>query len=163
MHRVYVSIGSNIDHDVHIHSVLATLNDSFGPLTVSTVYESEAVGFDGDNFYNLVIAFDTDLGLQTLLDTLHEIERLHGRKRGSDHFSPRTLDLDILLYDDCVEKNDRLQIPRDEITRYAFVLCPLAEIAGDQHHPITGQQYKDMWEGFDKSSQKIWPAEFSWP
>ena len=74
MARVYVSIGSNIERERHIHAGLADLEQRFGPLTLSTVYESEAVGFDGDNFYNLVAGFDTALTPQQVAAELRAID-----------------------------------------------------------------------------------------
>lgn len=159
MARVYVSIGSNIDRDANIRSSLAALKARFGDLVQSHVYESEAVGFDGDPFYNLVVAFDTDESPQQLAETLHRIEDEHGRVRGGDKFAARTLDLDLLLYDQVRMREGRLHLPRDEITRYAFVLLPLAEIAPGERHPETGRTYADLWAEFGHDEQPLWPVE----
>ena len=76
--------------------------------------------------------------------------------------SARTLDLDLLLYDDLVMSEGKLVLPRDDIERYAFVLAPLAEIAGNARHPVNGVSYADMWATFDDSRQALtrvnWPA-----
>lgn len=158
MPEVFVGVGSNIERGRNIRSALVHLERRFGALTVSPVYESEAVGFAGDNFYNLVVAFATDLSLEALSDALHEIEAAHGRSRGEQKFRPRTLDLDLLLYGDHIEHSEQFDLPRREISRYAFVLLPLSDIAGDRVHPETGRTYADMWAEFRDDSQSLWPV-----
>ncbi len=85
---------------------------------------------------------------------LRQIELDHGRTRDSRKYAARTLDLDLILYGDLIISDGRLQIPRDEIERYAFVLEPLAEIAPDLLHPISKKSYAQLWEAFDKSDLK---------
>ena len=160
MARVYVSLGSNIERERHIRAALDALEGRYGRLEVSQVYESEAVGFEGDPFYNLVVAFDTDEDPVALDQALHAIEAANGRDRKAPKFSARTLDLDLLLYGDAVVDSGRLQLPRDEITRYAFVLLPLAEIAGEARHPLSGESYRALWAGFDAGDQRLWPVPF---
>jgi len=126
------------------------------------VYESEAVGFDGDNFLNMVVGLDTDEEVHTVVQTLREIEDRHGRIRSGPRFSARTLDLDLLLYDDLVVKEDALDLPRGEITQNAFVLWPLAEIAPEIMHPVEQQPMAALWQDFNKESQKLWPITIDW-
>ena len=151
MTRGYISIGSNIDKEKNIQSSLRELALFFGDLVVSSTYESEAVGFSGDTFYNLIVGFDSDLNVKSITKQLRQIELDHGRTRECKKFSSRTLDLDLILYGNLIIRDGRLQIPRDEIEKYAFVLEPLAEIAPNLKHPITHESYQDMWEKFDKS------------
>jgi 2-amino-4-hydroxy-6-hydroxymethyldihydropteridine diphosphokinase len=151
MPDVFLSIGSNVDRDQHIPSALAELEARFGPLMVSSVYESQAVGFQGDPFYNLVVGFRSDLSLQQIADKLTEIEIQHGRTRDSKKFSPRTLDIDLILYGDLVGQLGRLILPRPELTEYAFMLEPLAEIAPGRVHPVAGKTYAALWAAYDKS------------
>jgi len=160
MARVYVSIGSNIEREHNIRAGVADLDVCFGPLLLSSVYESEAVGFAGDSFYNLVAGFDTALTPLQVAAELRAIEERHGRMRDGPRFSSRTLDIDLLLYDDLILHEGKLQIPRDEITRNAFVLWPLAEIAAQLRHPQLGVSYGALWEAFDKQSQPLWPVTF---
>lgn len=147
----YISIGSNIDKEINIPSSLDTLRRTFGDLLTSSVYETEPVGFVGDSFYNLVVRFESALSAKEVAKQLRQIELDHGRTRESQKFSARTLDLDLILYGDQIISDGRLQIPRDEIERYAFVLEPLAEIAPNEKHPISGKTYSELWQQFDKS------------
>ena len=161
MPKVYISIGSNIDRDKNILASLKALENNFGKLTISSIYESEPVGFTGDAFYNLVVGFNSELGAKEVAKLLRQIELDNGRARDSQKFSARTLDLDLILYDDLIINDGRLQIPRDEIERYAFVLEPLAEIAPDLKHPVSHLSYADLWEKFDKTNlkqQRVTPA-----
>jgi len=153
MPRVYVSIGSNIDREHNIRGALNELESSFAPLTLSNVYETEAIGFDGDAFYNLVVGFDSDKSIDELKKEFDRIEKRYGRTAESRRFAPRTLDLDLLLYGDVVDHTGKHDIPRKEINEYAFVLLPLSEIAGNETHPVSGDRYADMWANFPKTQQ----------
>ncbi|HHO67827.1 MAG TPA: 2-amino-4-hydroxy-6-hydroxymethyldihydropteridine diphosphokinase [Gammaproteobacteria bacterium] len=159
MARVYVSVGSNVDRERNVRASLHTLRERFGRLQSSRVYQTEAVGFEGEPFYNLVVGFDTDLAPRELVDLLHAIEAAQGRRRDQPSFSDRSLDLDLLLYDDRVMDEPGLVLPRPEILEYAFVLGPLAELAGELRHPVLGQSYRALWEAFDASGQAMRPVE----
>ena len=150
----YISIGSNINKDNHIPASLQALEHHFGQLTISSIYESDAVGFIGDTFYNLVVGFKSEKDVYEVAHLLRQIELDNGRTRNSQKFSARTLDLDLILYDGLILNEGRLQIPRDEIERYAFVLEPLAEIAPTLKHPVSQVCYADLWEKFDKTNLK---------
>lgn len=158
---VYLSIGSNIERERHILAALNALAERYGKLQVSSVYESEAVGFDGENFYNLVVAIDTEESIATLSRFLKALEAENGRQRNTPKFSARTLDIDILTYDDRVGLIDGVELPRGEILTNAFVLQPLAEIAPAEQHPANGQTYAALWSAYDRG-QKLWPVPFSW-
>jgi 2-amino-4-hydroxy-6-hydroxymethyldihydropteridine diphosphokinase len=162
MPRVFVGIGSNIERERSVRAGVAELKAIYGEVRLSSVYESEAVGFDGDAFYNLVAAFDTDDSIEQVVATLAAIEDRHGRVRTGERFAARTLDLDLLLYGDAIISNERFHVPRDEIPRYAFVLWPLAEIVPELQHPETGERYGQMWERFDKRNQSLRPIPFEW-
>ncbi len=161
MTRVYVGMGSNIDSETNIRDGIHTLQEKFGELTISSVYESEPFGFEGDNFFNLVVGFDTTLSLETVASTLREIEYQYGRKRQEQRFLSRTLDLDLLLFGDLIRHDDDIDLPREDVTAYSFVLCPLAEIAGELRHPEDGWRYSELWEEFKKDSHSIWTIELA--
>jgi 2-amino-4-hydroxy-6-hydroxymethyldihydropteridine diphosphokinase len=152
MAQVYVSIGSNIERRKHIALALKLLEARYGELERSSLFESAAVGFDSAPFYNMVVGFRTDEPPRSLQAWLHDVEAQCGRVRTAS-LSARTLDLDLLLYDDLVLDEDGLAIPREDIHRYAFVLYPLAEIAPDARHPVSGRRYADMWAAFDKEAK----------
>jgi len=150
----FISIGSNIDKHIHIPSSIAALQKKFGEAILSSLYETEAVGFEGDDFHNLIVQFESALKAKAVAKMLRQIELDHGRTRDSRKYAARTLDLDLVLYGDMIISDGRLQIPRDEIERYAFVLEPLAEIAPDLLHPISRKSYAQLWQEYDKSNLK---------
>ena len=162
MPNIYLSIGSNIDRERNIRSALAVLKDLFGELKVSDIYETEAVGFDGPPFYNLAVRFYSDKALSEIAKILKQVEIQHGRSTQSAKFSGRTLDLDILLYGELISEDDKLQVPREDILRYGFVLEPLAEIAPDNRHPVTQERFSEIWERFDKKGLKQRPVQAPW-
>ncbi|MBD3671404.1 MAG: 2-amino-4-hydroxy-6-hydroxymethyldihydropteridine diphosphokinase [Gammaproteobacteria bacterium] len=160
MARIYLSLGSNIDRERSLRGAITHLREHFGELTVSRVFESTAVGFDGEDFYNLCVGLDTDMDVLEVNRVLHDIEDQYGRDRNGPRFSSRTLDIDLLLYDDLVMKEGKLELPRDEITKHAFVLWPLAEVAADTLHPTEGKTIAELWRDFDKASQALHPVDF---
>lgn len=148
MARVYLSLGSNVEPQRHLTAALDELRARFGALAVSPAYRTKSVGFDGADFVNLAIGLDTDLSPQELNDWLHALEDRQGRRRDVPRFSDRTLDLDIVFYDRLVtEGPGHLQIPRDEL-RHAFVLRPIADIAPQFVHPVTGRTMAELWAAF---------------
>jgi len=151
--HVYISVGSNVNRRNNILSCLDHLHRQFGDLELSTIYKNRAVGFDGDDFYNLIVAFNTDIDVYDLTPLFRHIESEHGRVRGGERFSSRTLDLDLLLYDDLILKSNGLHVPRDEINRYAFVLRPLSEMAPDLVHPESGKSMSDLWQVFEPKEE----------
>lgn len=160
MPTIYISLGSNINKEQNTRAGINALKQVFGELNLSSVYESEAVGFDGDAFYNMVIECQVDTPVHQTNQILRDIEDEHGRDRNGPKFSSRTLDLDLLLYDDLVIDENGLKLPRGEVLKNAFVLWPLAEIAPDLKHPETGTSYAELWAAFDKDKESLKPVEF---
>ena len=151
MAEVFLSIGSNIEREKNIASAVESLQKRFGRLTLSSVYDTEAVGFEGAPFYNMVVGFESDLSVVEIVKILKEIEMQHGRQRSSEKFSARALDLDLILYGDLILNEEHLQLPRPELMDYAFMLEPLAEVAPDLRHPVTKKRFANLWERFDKT------------
>lgn len=162
MPSVYISIGSNIDRSRNIRGAVAALQRRYGKVQLSSVYETEAVGFSGDPFYNLVAQIDTEESIDQVVAALDRIEEEHGRLRGAQRYQPRTLDLDLLLYGDMIATGSEYSVPRAEITRYAFVLSPLAELAPQLRHPQSGETCASLWAHFDKSGQALARIAFDW-
>ena len=160
MSTIYISLGSNINREENTREGVKALREVFGDLVLSSVYESDAVGFEGDAFYNMVIACEVDVPVHEANRMLRDIEDRHGRDRSGPKFSSRTLDLDLLLYDDLVLEENGLTLPRGEILKNAFVLWPLAEIAPTLKHPQDGRSYDELWAEFDKSRENLKPVPF---
>lgn len=161
MTRVFVGIGSNIEPALHIRAALDALTAAYGELLVSPVYESEAIGFAGPAFLNLVVAFDTVQSLADVGQQLALIERNNEYLGGAEKFSSRTLDLDLLLYGNCVGVFERIELPRTDILDYAYTLWPLADIAGDAVHPVRGISYRALQQAF-APSQQLQCVPFIW-
>ena len=155
MARVYLSLGSNLEPHRHLRAALAELRARFGAIDVSPAYRSAAVGFAGAEFINLAVGLDTDLEPQPLNDWLHALEDRQGRRRDVPRFSDRTLDIDIVLYDErVIDGPGHLQVPRAEL-EHAFVLRPLAEIAPDARHPLSGKRMAALWAAFPAGREPL--------
>ena len=146
MARVYVGLGSNVDRESHLRDALGLLRLNFGDIEMSPVYDSAAVGFEGSNFLNLVVGFNSSLEVEEVAKVFREIENQLGRDRNLPKFASRSIDLDILLYGDRIVDVPGIRIPRPEILVNAFVLKPLQDIAPQRLHPETEQSYADHWQ-----------------
>jgi 2-amino-4-hydroxy-6-hydroxymethyldihydropteridine diphosphokinase len=145
MARACLSLGSNLEPETHLRSAIDALRARFGHVLVSQVYRTRAVGFDGGDFLNAAAVVETDLEPQALDAWLHALEDAHGRDRSGPRFGDRTLDIDLVLYDErIVEGPGHLRVPRDEL-RHAFVLRPLAEIAPDAVEPRSERTLAQLW------------------
>lgn len=165
-HQVFLSLGSNINRHENIRRCLQRLAERFGSVFSSPVYESEPVGFVGDCFYNLVVKIETPASLSRLSDILKEIEHDQGRERNGKRFSSRTLDIDILLFDQETGVIDGIELPRPEVYYNAFVLLPLVDLAPTMIDPKSQRSFAQLWAEkapaiLDK--QKLWPVDFDWP
>ena len=139
MAAVYLGLGSNIDAGNNLRLAIRELRRRFGSLTVSPVYRSAPIGFDGPDFLNLVVAMSTDADPLQLLEQIEQIHEAAGRSRGPDKFSSRPLDIDLLLY--------------------GFVLRPLADIAPDLVHPLSGRTIGEHWRDFDGTRHPLTPVD----
>ncbi|MDA1369839.1 MAG: 2-amino-4-hydroxy-6-hydroxymethyldihydropteridine diphosphokinase [Proteobacteria bacterium] len=157
-----LSLGSNIDPAENIRRAARALQQEFGEITCSAVFESEAIGFDGDNFLNLVVITETQVDLQPIVLFLKQLEDQLGRDRTQPRFSGRPIDIDILSFGDETGHDCGIELPRAEITRNAFVLKPLAELLPDVVHKETGRTHAALWEAFDKAGQRLWRVDFDW-
>lgn len=160
MTEIFVGIGSNVEPERHIRAAVQLLHERFGAVRVSPVYRNPAVGFDGDDFYNLVASFKSDAGFEQVHSILEEIEAACGRVRGGPRYAPRTLDIDLLLYGDLIHDTAPV-LPRKDLLRYAFVLKPMTDIAPGHRHPVTGRSFAEHWAEFDAASQPLVLVSFS--
>ena len=144
--RVFVGLGSNLDREVRMRQAVKALRDEVGEIEISPVYDSAAVGFEGNNFLNLVATFYTEIEVAAIVGIFHQIEDRLGRDRSLPKFASRPIDLDILLYDDLILSIPGVHIPRPEILENAFVLKPLQDLVPDLLHPETGESYSTLWQ-----------------
>jgi 2-amino-4-hydroxy-6-hydroxymethyldihydropteridine diphosphokinase len=150
---VYVSAGSNIDPVGNLRLACRELELAFGALALSSVYRSPAIGFDGDDFLNMVISFETGDNWERVAGELERVERIAGRDPDAERLSSRSLDLDLLLFGDDIIDLSGVSVPRSDITKYAFVLRPMTELAPELRHPVSGVTMRELWEAFDPSQQ----------
>jgi len=162
MATVYLGLGSNESPEANLRLAISELEKRYGELAVSTTYRSAAVGFDGADFLNLAVRIECDDSPLAICDAIELIHDLAGRVRGSDKWESRTLDIDLLLYGDLVMNERPVRVPRDDILRYSFVLRPLAELAPDQVHPVTGKTMFEHWQEFDASSHPLEEVSVAW-
>jgi 2-amino-4-hydroxy-6-hydroxymethyldihydropteridine diphosphokinase len=145
MHKAWLSLGSNLEPERHLRSALAELRARFVVVVASPAYRFPAVGFEGPDFINLAAGIGSDLDPPALNDWLHALEDRHGRRRDVPRFSSRTLDIDIVLFDDAViDGPGNLQVPRRELAQ-TFVLKPLADIASGVRVPGDGRSVAELW------------------
>ena len=153
MATVYVGLGSNIDPEKNLHLGIAELRRRYGQVDVSAVFRSRAVGFDGDDFLNLVARFESESEPSEIAEAISAIHKLAGRDRHGGKWESRPLDIDLLLYNDRVM--DEPRVPREDVLEYSFVLRPLAELAPDLVHPLTGRTMLEHWQEFDASRHPL--------
>lgn len=160
MSIAWLGLGSNVNAETHIREGIRELQRDFLNVTLSPVYASTAVGFEGDDFINLVARVETEMHPLELRQYLRDLEDRFGRKRNVEKFSDRSLDIDILLYDDLVVLSPVLEIPRVEILKFAHVLKPLADLDPDLVHPTELQSMADLWgsAGLDDSCLRLLPG-----
>jgi 2-amino-4-hydroxy-6-hydroxymethyldihydropteridine diphosphokinase len=148
VHTAYLGLGSNVDANSNIRSGIDELRGAFETVEFSPVYRSAAVGFNGDDFINLVARIETTMSPLALKLWLNELEERHGRRRDVPKFSDRTLDIDILLFDELCLQEPGLEIPRAEILTSAHVLKPLADLAPKLLHPARRRSMEQLWQEF---------------
>lgn len=151
-HRAYLALGSNIgDREGYIKKAVELLkaHPQIRVLAVSPLYNTAPVGFiDQPDFLNGAVAVDTVLMPHELLDVCLGIEKRLGRVR-TVRWGPRTIDIDLLLYDDLVINDEDLALPHPRMHERAFVLQPLCDIAPDAVHPVYDKTVKQLYEGLN--------------
>ena len=157
----YLGLGSNLDAEQNLQLASRELRKRFSLQKISTVYRSKALGFAGADFLNMVVRIETELSPRDLCGQLELIHEVAGRRRRPDKFVSRTLDIDLLLYDQLILNEPPVRLPREDVLQYSFVLKPLAEIAPDYRHPVTGKLISDHWREFDAASHPLTAVDLS--
>lgn len=163
MTRVYVAAGSNVEPLSNLRTALDALATAFPGMQCSPAYRNRAVGFEGEDFVNLVVGFDTDLDPRSVQARLQQVEARCGRAREAPKWAPRSMDLDILLYGDRVGDEPGLVLPRPDLLRRAYMLRPLAELAPGLQHPTRGESMADLWKAFNGAAHPMQPVDLGWP
>jgi 2-amino-4-hydroxy-6-hydroxymethyldihydropteridine diphosphokinase len=158
MSQVFLAAGSNQDAPRNLLRALRELARRFGPLEVSTAYRNAAVGFEGPDFINLAVGFDTDRGLHEVIEELRQIEALCGRRRDAPKWASRPMDLDILLFADLIHEAPGVTLPRPCLLTQAYMLGPMAQIAPQLRHPVAGKTLAELWEAFDRAAHPLTPV-----
>ena len=153
--EVFLSLGSNINPEKNLQYACGELKKTFGNIQNSSVYRNKPIGFEGNDFLNMVVKVKSTFDPNQMLNFLGSLESATGRHIGTGIFDSRTLDIDMILYNDLVHPEKPFKIPRKDIELYSFVLCPLAEIEPDGIHPVTGKTFKDLWENFDQKKHPL--------
>ena len=149
MSLLHLNIGSNQDRRNNIRLAIDQLQPVFNKITISSIFESPSEGFEGNNFYNVGVNVETNKSASEVIDFLHRIEDSLGRNRELPKFSSRIIDLDLVLYDNLID--EKLNIPRKDILKYAFVLAPLFELNPEGVHPEKKVPYSNLWEDFQSN------------
>lgn len=148
MTAVYVAAGSNVEPEKHLSVALRALAAAYGPMTLSPAYKNKAVGFEGADFINLVVGFNTEDSVADVRRQLQKIEAACDRPPDASKWAPRTMDLDILLFGDLVSNQPGLVIPRPDLVKRPYMLKPMADIAPDVRHPMLDKTMRELWESF---------------
>ncbi|GAE31775.1 2-amino-4-hydroxy-6-hydroxymethyldihydropteridine diphosphokinase [Halalkalibacter hemicellulosilyticus] len=159
-HIAYIALGSNIGkRHAHLEKAIDLLSQEamIEVCTRSSIYETDPVGYeDQQSFLNMVISIRTSLTSEQLLEKMQQIERDCGRTR-EIKWGPRTIDLDILLYDQENMEMEHLIIPHPRMWERAFVLVPLKEIAPTLYVAAKGQTVEELYDTLpDKEGVKVW-------
>jgi len=158
--KVYFSIGSNIEPELHIKETIKQFKADFFEAQISNIYRNPAIGFDGEDFLNLVICIETEKSLSVMLKYANQLELAAGRERVSrGRFDSRTLDVDLIMFGDLSGTHHGRLWPDEDIDQ-THVLRSLVDIAGDQFHPIKNESYSDVWREVDKRDVKLTKVDF---
>jgi 2-amino-4-hydroxy-6-hydroxymethyldihydropteridine diphosphokinase len=155
MPHVYIAAGSNVEPERHLARAARELEREFPGARFSPWYRNRAVGFEGEDFINLVAGFATELDVCEVLARLHAIEMLCGRPREAPRWAPRSMDLDVLLYGDLVCQEPHLKLPRPDLLKRAYMLGPLAALAPEVMHPTERKTIGELWRLFDQAAHPL--------
>jgi 2-amino-4-hydroxy-6-hydroxymethyldihydropteridine diphosphokinase len=161
--RVFVAAGSNVEPERNLARACAEIAHIWPDAIFSRAYRNAAVGFEGPDFINLVVGFSAAQPLELVIDRLRGVETNCGRPRYAPKWASRTMDLDVLLFGDRIEKTSEYTLPRPDLLKRPYMLGPLAEIAADVVHPTAGQTIGELWAQFDRDGHTMSPIAIELP
>jgi len=161
--RVFVAAGSNVEPEKNLARACAEIAHTWPDAHFSRAYRNVAVGFEGPDFINLVIGFSAAQPLHSVIEKLRGIETNCGRPRYAPKWASRTMDLDVLLFGDLVEKTTEYTLPRPDLLKRPYMLGPLAEIAADVVHPTERRPIGELWAAFDRDGHQMTPVHVDLP
>lgn len=160
MPQAIISLGSNLgNRSLQLSAAISKMQIEIGDILIkSSIFESESWGFKSENtFLNQVLSFQTELTPEEILKIILKIEKDLGRIRVSDAYASRTIDLDILFFDDKIINSEALQLPHPRIQERKFILVPLNEILPEFVHPISKKSIRKL---LDDCQDKLWVKKF---
>jgi 2-amino-4-hydroxy-6-hydroxymethyldihydropteridine diphosphokinase len=161
--RVFVAAGSNVDPEKNLARACAEIARRWPDAIFSRAYRNVAVGFDGPDFINLVVGFSAAQPLASVIELLRGIETQCGRPRYAPKWASRTMDLDVLLFGDRVEKTSEYTLPRPDLLKRPYMLGPLAEIAADVLHPTEQRTIGELWQTFEGNGHTMTAVSIELP
>jgi 2-amino-4-hydroxy-6-hydroxymethyldihydropteridine diphosphokinase len=150
-----VAAGSNVDPERNLRTAVGLLAGRYPDLRCSRAWRNAAVGFAGEDFVNLALAFTTTDDVHEVIRHLQAAEAACGRARNAPKWAPRSMDLDILLYGDTVLDERGLTLPRPDLLRRPYMLGPAAELEPELRHPTDGRTLAELWAAFDAAAHPM--------
>lgn len=163
MANVYVAAGSNVEPEKNLARACEEIAKSWSDARFSRAFRNKAVGFDGPDFLNMVVAFHTKESVDVVIARLREIETICGRPRNAPKWASRSMDLDILLFGARIEKTADYTLPRPDLLKRPYMLGPMAELAPGVTHPTEHKTIGELWAAFDRAGHEMLPVSIMLP
>ncbi len=155
MARVYIAIGGNVEPERWFPVAARELKRRYPGVRFSSCYRNPAFGFEGADFLNAVAGFDTARSPEEVLSDCHEVEAICGRRRDDPKWAPRVMDVDLLLHGETIAETPTYRLPRPDLLQRCYMLGPLAEIAPEVRHPVTGRTIGEHWRELARAPHSL--------